>query len=106
MLELNKDNFTNIVKESSGYVLVDYFGATCEPCKALIPQLEILEANFKNSVNFVKFNIALDRRLAIKEKVLGVPTITLYKDGIKLSELTKEFAIPENIAKMLEDNIK
>ncbi len=35
MLELNKDNFDVEVLQETGAVLVDFWGAKCEPCKAL-----------------------------------------------------------------------
>ncbi len=31
MLELNKDNFESEVLQAEGYVLVDFWGPTCEP---------------------------------------------------------------------------
>ncbi|MGO1818454.1 MAG: thioredoxin, partial [Senegalia sp. (in: firmicutes)] len=45
------------------------------------------------------------RRLAIKQKVLGLPTITIYKDGEKVDELTKEDAKPAKIEDMIKKYI-
>jgi thioredoxin len=44
--------------------------------------------------------------MAIKQKVLGLPTITLYKGGEKVAELTKDDATAKNIENMLAENIK
>ncbi|MGO1820136.1 MAG: thioredoxin family protein, partial [Senegalia sp. (in: firmicutes)] len=37
MLEVDKKTFEEEVLEADGYVLVDYWGKSCEPCKALMP---------------------------------------------------------------------
>lgn len=43
MLELNKENFEQEVLKAEGYVLVDYWSPSCEPCKALMPHIHDLE---------------------------------------------------------------
>lgn len=101
MLEITKDNFDELVIESKKLVLVDYFSDGCEPCKALVPHIEDLEKTYGDRVVFYKFNTSKARRLAIREKVLGLPTITIYENGTKKDELTKEDATKENIEKMI-----
>lgn len=106
MLIVDKETFGPEVLESEGYVLVDYYSDGCVPCQALLPQLEVIAENNAEKAKFVKLNTSKARRLAIKQKVLGLPTIILYKDGIKVSELTKDDATAKNIETMLAENIK
>nr|WP_307774535.1 thioredoxin family protein [uncultured Cetobacterium sp.] len=101
MTEINKDNFDELVIESNKLVLVDYFSDGCEPCKALLPHMEELEKTYGDRITFYKFNTSKARRLAIREKVLGLPTITVYENGKKKNELTKDDATKENIEKMI-----
>ncbi|MGL5460281.1 MAG: thioredoxin TrxA [Cetobacterium sp.] len=101
MIEINKDNFDELVIESNKLVLVDYFSDGCEPCKALLPHMENLEKIYGDRITFYKFNTSKARRLAIREKVLGLPTITIYENGKKKNELTKDDATKENIEKMI-----
>lgn len=102
MLVLDKDNFAAEVLEAEGYVLVDYFGDGCVPCEALMPDVVELSEQYGDKAKFVKLNTTKARRLAISQKVLGLPTITLYKDGAKVEELTKEDATRSNIEEMLK----
>ena len=81
MIVLDKDNFQAEVKEAKGFVLVDYWSESCEPCKALMPEVMALAEKYGEKVKFGKLDIAGARRLAISEQVLGLPTIILYKDG-------------------------
>ena len=106
MLIVDKGTFEEEVLNAQGYVLVDYYSDGCVPCQALLPALgEIAEKN-ADKAKFVKLNTSKARRMAIKQKVLGLPTITLYKDGAKVAELTKDDATPKNIEAMLAENIK
>ena len=100
--QVDKDTFQAEVLEASGLILVDYFGEGCVPCQALMPDIEALAEQYGNEIKFVKLNTSSARRLAIAQKVLGLPTVTLYKDGQKLSELTKDEAVKANIEAMIK----
>lgn len=105
MLAVDKDTFEAEVLQAEGFVLVDYWGDGCEPCKALLPDVEALAEEFEGKVKFTKLNTTQARRLAISQKVLGLPTIILYKDGAKVGEVTKEDATKAGIKAMIEANI-
>jgi len=102
MLVLNKDTFEAEVINADGYVLVDYFSDSCEPCKALMPDVEALAEKYEGQVKFCKLNTTKARRLAISQRVMGLPAILLYKDGEKVDECTKDDATKENIQSMVE----
>lgn len=103
MIQLEKDTFEAEVLEAKGLVLVDFWSDGCEPCKALMPHVVELSEAYGDKMKFAKLNTAKARRLAIKQKVLGLPTVIIYKDGEKLSELTKDDATKENIKKLIEE---
>ncbi len=102
MLELTKDNFEAEVLQASGLVLVDFWGDSCEPCKALMPDVEALAQAYGDRIKFAKLNTSKARRLAISQRVLGLPSILLYKDGQKLDEVTGK----EVNKQVIEDMIK
>ncbi len=105
MIEINTDNFEQEVVQSDKPVLLDFWGPKCVPCKALMPHVEELAKKYGDKIKFCKLNTAENRRLSIKQKVLGLPTIAMYKNGEKAEELTQDNATPENIEKMLEKYI-
>jgi thioredoxin 1 len=102
MLQVDKDSFQAEVLDAEGLVLVDFFGDGCVPCEALLPDIVALAEEYGNEIKFVKLNTSGARRLAIAQKVLGLPTVTLYKVGQKLSELTKDEAVKANIEAMIK----
>lgn len=105
MLELDKDTFEQEVLASKGFVVVDYFGDGCEPCKALLPDIEALADEFAGKAEFKKLNTTKARRLAISQRVLGLPTIILYKDGEKVAEVTGKDTSKSSIKEMLSAHL-
>jgi len=105
MIELTKDTFEEEVLKTDEKVLVDYWSDGCEPCKALMPDVEELAKKYEGKVKFCKLNTSKARRLAISQRVMGLPAIVLYKDGEKIGECTKEDATKENIEAMIEKNL-
>lgn len=105
MLELDKDTFEQEVLQSKGFVVVDYYGDGCEPCKALLPDIEALADEFADKATFTKLNTTKARRLAISQRVMGLPTIILYKDGEKVAEVTGKDTSKQTILDMLTAHI-
>lgn len=105
MLILDKENFETEVLKAEGVVVVDFWGEGCEPCKALMPDFEALEGEFQGKVTFGKLNTTQERRLAISQRVLGLPTIVLYKDGQRMGECTRDSANVEGIKALISANL-
>ena len=88
MLELNKDNFDSEILESDGVVVVDFWSESCDPCKELMPEVEKLAEEYGDKAKFAKLNIKGNRRLAMKQQVMGLPSIVFYVDGKKKEHLS------------------
>jgi thioredoxin 1 len=102
MIALEKDTFDAEVLEAEGTVLVDFWSQGCEPCKALLPDIERFAEMYGETIKFCKFDTTKAKRLAMREKVLGLPTIAIYKDGAKIDEVTKDDATVTNIEAMIK----
>jgi len=105
MLEVNKDTFDAEVLQASGKVLVDYYGDGCVPCEALFPFVTQMSEKYGDKLKFVKLNTTKARRLAIGQKILGLPVIAVYENGAKLEELVKDDATEANIEAMIQKHI-
>ncbi len=101
MLELNRENFETEVLKKEGYVLVDYWSPSCEPCKAMMPAIEELAEKYGDKVHFTSLDITKARRVAIGQRVLGLPTIILYKDGEKCEELGADVVSAAAVEEMI-----
>ncbi len=102
MLELNKDNFESEVLDSEGVVLVDFWSDNCDLCLDLMPDVEELAEKYGDKIKFAKLNIKGNRRLAIGQKVLGLPSLVFYEDGEKKEHLSGDELEPEDIEEVLK----
>lgn len=105
MLELTRDNFESEVLEADGYVLVDYWGPSCEPCLALMPHVEELAEEHGDKIKFTALDTSKARRLAISQKIIGLPVIAIYKDGEKVDSLVGDDATKESVTELVEKYI-
>jgi len=97
MLEVDKDTFQTEVLEAPGLVVVDFWSPKCEPCLALAPELEALARSYEGKVKFCKLNVLDNRRLALSQRVLGLPVIAFYRGGQKAAELTGEITAEQMV---------
>ena len=104
MLELDKEIFEAEVLQAEGTVFVDFYSESCEPCQALMPIVHALAEKHNDKMKFTKINTMKARRLAIAQKVLGIPVMAIYKGGEKVTELVKDDCTEENIEKMITEN--
>lgn len=102
MLELSKENFEEEVLKAEGHVLVDFWRPSCKPCKALMPYIEALEETHGDKIKFASFDITKARRLAIGQKVMGLPTIAMYKDGEKIDAVVAAGATKASVEELVE----
>lgn len=107
MLELTLENFENEVLNSDELVFVDWWGETCENCLALMPTVEQLAQDFDGKLKFTKFNASQKgvKRFCIQQRILGLPVMSLYKNGEKIAEVAKDDCTKEKIEEMINDNL-
>ena len=102
MLELDKTTFEEEVLKAEGYTLVDFYGDGCVPCMALMPHVHGYADVYGDKIKFCALNTTKARRVAIGQKVLGLPVIAIYKDGEKVEELVKDDATKEAVEEMIK----
>lgn len=102
MTELTKDTFEDEVLKAEGTVFVDYYGDGCVPCQALMPFVHECAEKYGDKMKFTALNTTKARRLAISQKVLGLPVMAIYQNGEKVEELVKDDATQSNIEAMIQ----
>ena len=105
MLDLTKDNFEQEVLEAEGKVFVDFYGDGCVPCQALSPFVHACAEKYGDKIKFTMLNTTKARRLAISQKILGLPVMAVYEGGVKVEELIKDDATEQNIEAMIARHI-
>ena len=79
-IQVNKDNFQEVVLNSDKPVLVDFWASWCGPCRMVAPILEEI-ANERSDVKVCKINVDEEPELAGRYNVMRIPTLLVMKDG-------------------------
>lgn len=90
MLMISAENFEEEITKGEQPIIIDLWGPSCQPCLALMPDVEALANEYSGKIRFGKINVAENRRLCINLKVMGVPTFLFYKGGEQQERLTGE----------------
>ena len=85
VLSLNNSNFKSEVAESKGIVLVDFWADWCGPCKMLAPILE--ELSGETEAKICKVNVDESGDLAGDYGIRSIPTMIIFKDGVKVDQI-------------------
>lgn len=75
MIQLENNNLDDFIKE--GKCLVDFYAQWCGPCKMLAPVLE----KFENDIKIIKVDVDKLPDLAMKYRVMSIPTLIFFNDG-------------------------
>ncbi len=90
MIAVDKENFEAEVLQAEGLVFVDFWSPKCEPCMALLPEVEAFAEKNAGRAKFCKLDAAANKRLSIAQKVMGLPAFVFYKNGEKVFTFDKE----------------
>ena len=102
MLELDVNTFETEVLQSTGKLVVDFYGEGCVPCQELMPHIHALEETYGDQIKFCAFNTNQSRRLALSQKIMGLPAVVIYENGVMVERCMKGNATPENIEAMIQ----
>lgn len=78
---LTAENFDEVVQNSPVPCLVDFWAEWCGPCRMLGPVIDELAEDYDGEVKVCKVNIDEQSELAMRFKVMTIPTVILFKNG-------------------------
>ncbi len=78
---LTDENYEKEALESDVPVLIDFYADWCGPCKMVGPVIEDMAAKYAGKAKICKINIDEQRKLAITNKVMSIPTLFFIKAG-------------------------
>ncbi|CAA6673893.1 unnamed protein product [Spirodela intermedia] len=98
-IELNSQNFDDLVLKSKDLWIVEFFAPWCGHCKKLAPEWKKASRNLKGKVKLGHVDCDADKSLMGRFNVQGFPTILPY-EGARTASAIESFALEQ-----LETNV-
>ena len=95
IMHVTGKEFENEVLKSEVPVLVDFAAVWCGPCQMMGPVMDQLAGEFAEKAKIIKVDIDQAQDLAVKYKVMSVPTMMFFKGGKMVEQSVG--AVPKKI---------
>ena len=102
--DVTEATFDQEVKNTSGFVLVDFWASWCGPCTMIAPALEAMAEKLQGRVMIAKVNIDDNHKIASDLGIMSIPTLVLFKDGTELDRIVGALGEAE-LTKRVESHI-
>lgn len=81
VIELNSNNFNEVVLKSDKLVVVDFWAEWCGPCRLITPIIHELAEEYTDKVVFGKVDVDSNSTLAGQFGIRNIPTVLFIKGG-------------------------
>lgn len=80
-IQLNSNNFQQVVMDSDKPVLIDFWATWCGPCRMQAPIVEELAEELEDSAVVAKLDVDENPEIAAQFSVMSIPTLVIIKDN-------------------------
>lgn len=80
-IELNQENFEEVVGGGDKTVIVDFWAPWCGPCVSFAPTYEKISEKYPDVV-FAKVNTEIEQALAGSFNIRSIPTLMVFREKV------------------------
>ena len=80
-LEINEQNYTELVENSGKPVMLDFWAVWCGPCRTIAPYVEEIYNEYKDKAIVGKVDVDESNEISIKYGIRNIPTVVYIKNG-------------------------
>lgn len=93
-IEVNDNNFDDLVLKSDKPVVVDFWAEWCGPCRMVGPIIEEISHEYEGRALVAKCDVDSCPGVSAKYSIRNIPTVLFFKDG-KIAD-KQVGAVPKN----------
>jgi thioredoxin 1 len=93
-IEINDQNFDDVVLKSDKIVLVDFWAEWCGPCKMVSPIILEIGENYNDQVFVGELNVDENPNTTMRFGIRNIPTVLFFKNGKVVDKQVG--AVPKN----------
>jgi len=101
-IEINKDNYHEIVSDASLPTIVDFWGPKCVRCIELMPTMEALAEEHKDKMRLIKLDTTGNRRLCMGLRLMSLPAFLFYRDGEEISRVSGDQITEDDLRRYVD----
>lgn len=80
-VEINEQNFEELVINSGKPVVLDFWAVWCGPCRMLAPFIEEMHTEYGDKAIIGKVDVDSNNEIAMKYGIRNIPTVLFIKNG-------------------------
>jgi len=80
-LEINEQNFEELVMNSGKPVVLDFWAVWCGPCRMIAPLIEEMHNEYGDKAIIGKVDVDSNNEIAVKYGIRNIPTVLFLKNG-------------------------
>ena len=80
-LEINDQNFQELVMNSDKPVVLDFWAVWCGPCRMIGPLIEEMANEYGDKAVIGKVDVDSNNEIAMKYGIRNIPTVLFVKNG-------------------------
>jgi len=80
-LEINEQNFEELVMNSGKPVVLDFWAVWCGPCRMIAPLIEEMHNEYGDKAIIGKVDVDSNNDISVKYGIRNIPTVLFLKNG-------------------------
>ena len=80
-INVNNENFENVVIKNEMPVLVDFWAPWCGPCMMIADSISEIANEYSGKIKVAKVNVDNNEKIAMLYSISSIPTILLFNNG-------------------------